>query len=363
MNAMVKALGLIALAMVILLVDRQSPGSHAQFPQNPSAPQIAEEARLDASLVELFKLRKFNEALSVGTQLLDLRQKMFGAEDPAIATSLSNLGEIYLAKKDDGKADPLYRRAVAILQKKPGTNPTLLSAGLTKLAYMRFRKRDYVGAATFLEQAVAVKEKAVGKEDLSIAGLLHDLADVYQTLHRLEVAEQLYVRSLTIMEQQLGRDHPDTISNMMDYGCLISDQLISNHQLGKIEKPDEREKAQQALRGRARCWLFGFAPDCAIERSEVNYALDDVLNGKAVSLPRPGYPVEARRAHAQGRMVVAVLIDEEGRVIKAKAICGGHQSLRAPSVSSALAARFTPTTVQGKPTKVTGIITYYFVMQ
>lgn len=337
MNAMVKAIGSIALAMVILLVNPcgQSPDSHAQSLQNPSASQIAEEARLDASLVELFKLKKFNEALSVGTQLLELRQKMFGAEDPAIATSLSNLGEIYLAKKDDGKADPLYRRAVAILKKNPGTNPTLLSASLAKLAYMRFRKRDYVSAADFLEQAVAVKEKAVGKEDLSITGLLHDLADVYQILHRPEVAEQLYVRALTIMEQQLGRDHPDTISNMMDYGCLISDQIVSNYQLGKIEKPEERDKAQQALRGRARCWLFGFAQDCAVERPEVDYALDDVLNGKAVSLPRPGYPVEARRAHAQGRVVVAVLIDEVGKVIKAKAICGGHQSLRAPSVSSA----------------------------
>ena len=40
-----------------------------------------------------------------------------------------------------------------------------------------------------------------------------------------------------------------------------------------------------------------------------------VLNGKAISLPKPAYPAIARTAHASGTVVVQVLIDENGNVV------------------------------------------------
>src|SRR6476659_5299406 len=42
-----------------------------------------------------------------------------------------------------------------------------------------------------------------------------------------------------------------------------------------------------------------------------------VLNGKAISLPKPGYPAIAKAAHASGTVVVQVVIDENGSVISA----------------------------------------------
>lgn len=47
-----------------------------------------------------------------------------------------------------------------------------------------------------------------------------------------------------------------------------------------------------------------------------------VLNGKAISLPKPSYPEEARAANAHGAVTVQVLIDEEGKVTSAKALSG-----------------------------------------
>ena len=47
-----------------------------------------------------------------------------------------------------------------------------------------------------------------------------------------------------------------------------------------------------------------------------------VLNGKAIRLPRPGYPPIARSAHASGTVVVQVTIDESGAVISAHAVSG-----------------------------------------
>jgi len=53
-----------------------------------------------------------------------------------------------------------------------------------------------------------------------------------------------------------------------------------------------------------------------------------VLNGKAISLPKPAYPPIARQAHASGTVVVQVTIDENGNVISARAV-SGHPLLQA----------------------------------
>jgi protein TonB len=87
-----------------------------------------------------------------------------------------------------------------------------------------------------------------------------------------------------------------------------------------------------------------------------------VLNGKAISLPKPAYPAIARTAHASGTVVVQVVIDENGNVISAHAV-SGHPLLQAVAVSAARGARFSPTKLSGQPVKVTGVITYNFVAQ
>jgi TonB family protein len=85
-----------------------------------------------------------------------------------------------------------------------------------------------------------------------------------------------------------------------------------------------------------------------------------VLNGKAITLPKPTYPTIARSARASGTVVVEVVIDERGDVIEARAV-SGNEMLRASAVEAAREAKFTPTLLAGQPVKVTGMITYDFV--
>ena len=85
-----------------------------------------------------------------------------------------------------------------------------------------------------------------------------------------------------------------------------------------------------------------------------------VLNGKATSLPKPPYPPAARAVRASGAVSIQVLIDENGEAFTAQAV-SGHPLLRAASTTAACGARFSPTTLEGNPVKVSGIITYNFV--
>ena len=87
-----------------------------------------------------------------------------------------------------------------------------------------------------------------------------------------------------------------------------------------------------------------------------------VLNGRAISKPQPAYPPIARAAKASGTVTVQVLVDERGNVISASAV-SGHPLLQQSAVSAARQAKFSPTLLSGQPVKVSGVITYNFVLQ
>ena len=86
-----------------------------------------------------------------------------------------------------------------------------------------------------------------------------------------------------------------------------------------------------------------------------------VLNSQAILLPKPIYPRMAVQIKLQGMVTVQVLIDETGKVISAKAI-SGHPLSVPEAQRAALQARFSPTLISDQPVKVSGVITYNFVM-
>ena len=87
-----------------------------------------------------------------------------------------------------------------------------------------------------------------------------------------------------------------------------------------------------------------------------------VLNGKAISKPAPPYPPIAKAVKASGVVVVQVLVDESGNVVSAKAV-SGHPLLQNAAVQAARQAKFSPTKLSGVAVKVSGTLTYNFVLE
>jgi TonB family protein len=85
------------------------------------------------------------------------------------------------------------------------------------------------------------------------------------------------------------------------------------------------------------------------------------LNSKAVSLPKAAYPEEAKRLKIQGTVSVRVIVDENGKVTSAKAV-DGPVPLREAAEAAARQATFAPATQDGITVKVTGLLTYNFVL-
>jgi TonB family protein len=85
-----------------------------------------------------------------------------------------------------------------------------------------------------------------------------------------------------------------------------------------------------------------------------------VLNGKIVSSVPPAYPAIARAARASGTVVVQVVVNEEGRVISARAVTG-HPLLQQSAVDAVRQWRFSPVHLSGQPVKFSGTVNVNFV--
>jgi TonB family protein len=84
-----------------------------------------------------------------------------------------------------------------------------------------------------------------------------------------------------------------------------------------------------------------------------------VSGGDVLSRTQAVYPAIARQVNASGEVIVAVTINEEGRVISAKAT-KGHSLLRGAAEEAAKKWVFKPTLLDGKPVRQTGSLTFIF---
>lgn len=76
-------------------------------------------------------------------------------------------------------------------------------------------------AERLYKPALAVDEKALGKEHPTVGMDVNNLAILYDTQKKHDEAEQLYKRALLIWEKSPGPDHPYVATNLESYATLL----------------------------------------------------------------------------------------------------------------------------------------------
>ena len=128
----------------------------------------------------------------------------------------------------------------------------------------------------------------------------------------------------------------------------------------KDGKPQNAEMLMTVLIGEA--YKHAKEMRAAKDKSKVNWTEPtggEVINGKAVSLPKPEYPTVAQVNRIFGTVEIQVLIDENGKVLQA-GVKTGNPKLQMAARDAACKATFSTTLFNGKPVKVSGIIVYNF---
>jgi len=290
------------------------------------------------TVVKLYQDGKYDEALPLAKRALELRERALGPDHEMVQGALLNLAEIYTVTTKYGEAQKLVERLLRTYEKTVGPEDAGTAIFLDKLAFLNYVQGDLGKSEAAYKRALAIREKVFGQNHGEFATSLYMLAEFYRFTGKLEKAQPLYERSTILRGKLLGREHPDYLKAKERYFCVA----LETGQERKIK--DIEKILGDTLGTKAR-----------------GVTEDAILNGRAISLPKPSYSDEARRYRAHGRVVIKVTIDELGNVIDASDMCGSNPLLVKPSLQSARAARFTPTKLSGQPVKVTGVITYNFV--
>jgi tetratricopeptide (TPR) repeat protein len=284
-------------------------------------------------------LKDNKRAEESATQVLALREKAVGPDSPQLLDALNVLGEIQFKQKHYGAAMRWFARAQQINEKTNGTDNALNAHLLEMMA----RALDLDGenpkkVEEIYLRALALKEKLLGENHLQVKYMLLHVAKFYFYENANQKAEELFLRALAI-EDKLPEEVEagNSVSALTLYRCF----LRRTNQQGKLTAFD----VQRA---------FVKRPQPADKEDAL------ILNGRAVKLAKPVYP-RAVRLPRTVTISIRVTIDETGKVINAFDPCGMSALLAEAAIEAAYKSSFTPTLVNGKPVKVTGIINYNFV--
>jgi TonB family protein len=349
-----KLLTILLLALVIgcapqAILGQSSPPQAGATPPSESAEQVAalkEANSLSSKVVELYNAGNFDEALTLAEKALSIRERVLPANDRRIADALANIASLRYAKKEADTAEKLYGRALAIYEAAGDQDSAVVLTLLKRLVLVTAARRDFDKAELHAQRIVSIAEKKYKPDQLEMALALINLAEVSRLKLDNKRARALYARIVDILEKFSPAAVPKEITlSLSNYLNLLYVQ-----ENGKDSDLTERIRKLFIA-------IASSAPPGAAREVQ-----GGVLNGRAVYKPQPEYPASAKSVRAQGVVTVQVTVDETGKVIEAKATRYPHLSLVWAAEDAARRARFTPTLLSGSPVKVTGIITYNFLL-
>lgn len=186
-------------------------------------------------------------------------------------------------------------------------------------------------------------------------------------------AQQCVVEGLQLADQAVSLDQENANAWTQRANLLREAAKLAEMEGNKAQKTEYEKRAEEARATHSRLSDAARAKREAEDQTLVTSVQmpetprkavisGGVLNGKATHKPAPEYPAIARAARAQGTVTVQITVDEDGNVVSASAV-SGHPLLQQAAVAAARKARFSPTRLQGQPVKISGVVTYNFVLQ
>jgi len=312
-----------------------------QVQQQSQSAELAEASELEKTVVRLYGERKYEEALPLAKRVLAIREKAPNLDAQFLRSALVNLAELYIALGEYGEAESSFERVIKSFR-SVSPNDVGLADVMERIALVHVARGNPGKAESAYQESVRLKDNAVGPEDSRTMKSVFELAEFYQFNGEYAKAVPHYQRVFSFREKSKAPKHKEEFAEVVDrYSCAL-------RKLSKTEDANELEKR-----------VYSSSSAEPGDPSEVK-TLGNVLNGKALSLPRPSYPASARAARAAGVVIVRVVIDERGNVIRACAI-KGPRLLTRTSEMAAYRAKFSPTKLSGMPIRVTGVITYNYV--
>lgn len=312
------------------------------------SPALQESEKLSAEVVDLFKQKKFDDALPLAQKVIEIQQKESGKNHISAGRSWRNLAYIQLQLGKRDEAEKSFENAFDIYESNQplaDNDEKAFAELLDIVAIVQVNNGKFEKGIKKLQKSLELQEKFYGKDSLQTSNLLVKLAKVHYLVGENDKAAPLFLRALDIKIAQLGKENNETRAVYDNAFCILS-------KLGKEEQAEQLQEKFYPLK----------TDDVVQADDKIPVTIKGgVINGKALMLPRPEYPTIAKVVGAKGAVQVQVTIDEAGNVIFACALSGRKELHRASEIA-AYKSKFAPTLLEGKAVRVIGVIVYNFAL-
>jgi serine/threonine protein kinase/Tfp pilus assembly protein PilF len=167
----------------------------------PNSPEVA------TSLMSLASVEGNEEKISMYRRALGIRQRVLGRHDIQTAWSQYFLGQTLLLTQRFTEAKQNLEGALAIFRGLPGTGDLGSSWCLNDLGLLCVDQGDLAGAVPFYQEALRLKEKAIGPDDPDFANGLNSLGWTLMLIGEYSVARPLLERAAKVVEKRFGPEH------------------------------------------------------------------------------------------------------------------------------------------------------------
>ncbi len=162
-----------------------------------------------------------------------------------LATSLSYLGLLYRSQGRYSEAEPLYLKALDILQRQLGDDHPNVATSLNNLAGLHNSQGRYSEAEPLYLKALDILQRQLGDDHPDVANSLNNLALLHNSQGRYSDAEPLYRQALAIALQSLGEAHPNTETFWSNFRLFLQQVIQENRTDELSDDPRTRSLLQQ----------------------------------------------------------------------------------------------------------------------
>ena len=155
-------------------------------------------------IIQLERAGKYAQALPLAQAMVTALDKEPPNRD--LAGALNNLAQIYGGMGQDAVAEPIYKRALAIMQQAAGLDSADMAPELTNLAALYQRQARYAEAEPLFKRALALRERSRPPRHPDVGQSLNNLATLYERQDRHSESEPLFRRALAIYQKVPGAE-------------------------------------------------------------------------------------------------------------------------------------------------------------
>lgn len=147
-------------------------------------------------------------------RMVNIREKLSGAESQDTVRSRNRLASMYSAKGDYQSAMEMMGKNAEIKSRTEGPDHPETLRYLQKLALLAMKNKDYKTAADIGERSLRLHIQRLGRENHETVKAMGELAAISEMAGDFERACELFKEVLEIREKSLGGGHPETAKSL-----------------------------------------------------------------------------------------------------------------------------------------------------